>query len=395
VNRKTTETAREYVGLENIESWSGRFTRTESEQHVGEGQASLFESGDVLFGKLRPYLAKVALAKASGRCTSELLVLRSTRSCARFLQYVLLSEPFIRSVDASTFGSKMPRADWAFIGQVFVPVPNIDEQQAIANYLDRKTVAIDALIAKKERLIQLLQEKRQAFITQVVTKGPDPNVPMKESGFNWLGEVPSHWRLLRLKQLSHRISGRLVYQPAQYFSDDGVPFIMANNVTERGISLEHTKFIPAEVNARFAHHSLRTGDVVMVRVGAPGVTAVVGREQDGLNCGSLMIVRRNPAFHSAWLAAVMNSPVVRAQIDVVQYGAAQEQINITDAVNFRIPTPPLEEQRRIAAFLLRRTGNIDRTTDKLHEHIAVLREYRQGLITAAVTGKLDVSNEAA
>jgi type I restriction enzyme S subunit len=274
------------------------------------------------------------------------------------------------------------------------PLPPLSEQHTIASLLDRKTSIIEDLVAKKEHLVELLQEKRQALITRAVTKGLDPNVPMVQSPYPWLGTVPNHWSVRPLKQLSHRISGRLVYQPAQYFVDDGVPFIMGNNVTERGIVLDETKFIPAEVNARFAHHALREGDVVTVRVGAPGVTAVVHAEADGLNCASLMIIRRNAAFDSHWLAFVMNSPVVRVQIDLVQYGAAQEQINITDAINFVIPTPPRDEQSAIASFLSRATLHLDETVDKLRAQMEKLREFRQALITAAVTGKLDVRDRA-
>jgi type I restriction enzyme, S subunit len=321
------------------------------------------------------------------------IVPRLTDVDERFLERWL--EQFEQHVGYLSNGNTQDNLNAAKVRSIPVCVPPVQEQRAIANFLDRKTAAIDALTAKKERLIELLQQKRQALLTQAVTKGLAPTVPMKDSAMPWLGEIPSHWALRRLKQLSHRISGRLVYQPAQYFSDEGVPFIMGNNVTEQGITLEQTKFIPNDVNTRFAHHALRTGDVVMVRVGAPGVTAVVGRDADGLNCGSLMIVRRNDAFHSAWLAAVMNSPVVRAQIDLVQYGAAQEQINITDAVNFWIPTPSLEEQERIAEFVTKATGQLDQTTDKVREQIARLGEYRQALITATVTGKLDVSKEAA
>jgi type I restriction enzyme, S subunit len=134
---------------------------------------------------------------------------------------------------------------------------------------------------------------------------------------------------------------------------------------------------------------------VTVRVGAPGITAVVPAEADGLNCGSLMIIRRSSAFESRWLVAVMNSPIVRAQIDLVQYGAAQEQINITDAVDFFIPTPPRAEQSRIADQLARHTRGIDATVDAVRHQLDRLREYRQALITAAVTGKLDVSKETA
>jgi type I restriction enzyme S subunit len=168
---------------------------------------------------------------------------------------------------------------------------------------------------------------------------------------------------------------------------------MGNNVTERGIALEDAKLISTEINERFAHHALRKGDVVMVRVGDPGVTAVVGANADGLNCASLMIVRRNVRFDSGWLAATMNSPVVRSQIDLVQYGAAQEQININDAINFRLPTPSPKEQREIARWLAVATQQIDDSLDRVREQVGLVREYRQALITAAVTGQIDVSAE--
>jgi type I restriction enzyme, S subunit len=281
------------------------------------------------------------------------------------------------------------------VGNSLVPLPPPDVQRRIASFLDGKTAAIDVLIKKKERFVELLHEERQTLITQAVTKGLDLRVPVQESAIPSIGSFPRHWRLLRLKHLSPRISGRLVYQPAQYFSIEGVPFLMGNNITERGIVWDAVKRIPEEVNRRFAQHCLKAGDVVTVRVGAPGVTCVVPREAHGLNCGSLMIIRRSDAFDSTWLAYVMNSPVVRTQIALVQYGAAQEQINITDAVNFVLPTPPLEEQVAIARWLDRQTSAADRISDTVSSQIETLREYRGTLISAAVSGQIDLSKEAA
>jgi restriction endonuclease S subunit len=389
-----------YVDIGSVDSLG----RVSSAEELTFGNAPsrarrLPSAGDTIVSTVRTYLRAIAYidgADPSLVCSTGFAVVTpGKRVHAPYLAYWMRSDPVVDEICARSTGVSYPAINASEIGCLPIPLLTIERQRLVADFLDAKTAAIDALIAKKERLVELLQHKRQALITQVVTNGLNPNVPMQESGFPWLGMVPKHWQLLRLKQLSHRISGRLVYQPAQYFSDEGVPFIMGNNVSERGISLEETKFIPAEVNARFAHHALRVGDVVMVRVGAPGLTAVVGAEADGLNCGSLMIVRRNSAFHSAWLAAVMNSPVVRAQIDLVQYGAAQEQINITDAVNFWIPTPPPDEQRVIAERVRAVARQIDGVADKLGEQIARLREYRQALITAAVTGNIDVSAEAA
>jgi type I restriction enzyme, S subunit len=207
--------------------------------------------------------------------------------------------------------------------------------------------------------------------------------------------MPEHWELLRLKDLSPRISGRLVYQPAQYFSEEGVPFLMGNNVTPDGIRWEGVKRIPPAVNERFAHHALREGDVVTVRVGAPGVTCVVPQEADGLNCGSLMIIRRSPRFDSHWLAYAMNSEMIKTQIAFVQYGAAQEQINIEDATNFRLPVPPLVEQSRIVQEIATETGPLDTLVRHHESSISRMQEYRTRLVADVVTGKIDVRQASA
>lgn len=313
----------------------------------------------------------------------------------RYISYLLKSEwyrglyqLFIRG--ETTYDRRVSKD--SFHGLPVV-VPPVSEQRAIADFLDRKVSGIDVCAVKVDELICLLKEKRRALSAYVVTNGLCRDAKFQASGVPWIGLIPAHWRLLRLKYISPRISGRLVYQPAQYFSDEGVPFLMGNNITERGISWTNVKRIPLEINVRFSHHALREGDVVTVRVGAPGLTCVVPKEADGLNCGSLMIVRRSPCFESRWLAYVMNSSVVRSQIDLVQYGAAQEQINITDAVGFFVPTPPLDEQRQIADHLDMQVEMIDRSTDLLTAQNEALREYRQALITAAVTGQLDVTRE--
>lgn len=159
-----------YIGLEHIESGTGKFipsmdgTQTESESTV-----SHFRVGDVLFGKLRPYLAKAVIAYGDGVCTTELLVLRPHSMDSGYLLRCLLLDGFIKTVDASTFGAKMPRADWTFISNLLLPEPPVAEQQAIAAYLDRETARIDRLVDHVQDEIKLLQELRAATITDAVT----------------------------------------------------------------------------------------------------------------------------------------------------------------------------------------------------------------------------------
>jgi type I restriction enzyme S subunit len=158
-----------YVGLEHIESKMGRFVdNTDAMQTESESTVTVFQTHDVLFGKLRPYLAKAAVADTSGVCSSEILVLEPLCVAAPYLKLFLLLDGFIKTVDGSTFGSKMPRADWEFIGQQCLPIPPLAEQHAIAAHLDRETARIDALIAHAQEEMTLLKALRAATIADAV-----------------------------------------------------------------------------------------------------------------------------------------------------------------------------------------------------------------------------------
>ena len=155
------------VGLENIEGWSGRFIPTET---AFEGEGIAFDAGDILFGKLRPYLAKAYLAQSSGEAVGDFHVMRPAVGIeARFAQYQILNREFIAIVDGSTFGSKMPRASWEFVGGMKVTLPPLAEQTAIAEFLDTELAQFDTLTAEAQRAIDLLQERRTALISAAVT----------------------------------------------------------------------------------------------------------------------------------------------------------------------------------------------------------------------------------
>lgn len=268
-----------------------------------------------------------------------------------------------------------------------LPPPN--EQTAIATFLDHETAKIDALVAEQEKLIALLQEKRQAVISHAVTKGLNPNVPMKDSGVEWLGEVPAHWEVLPLKRISPQQTVGIVVNPSEYLSDEGLPFIYGGNVTEGRIDHISSRRISPEDSQRNEKTRLKAGDLITVRVGAPGITAVVPPECEGGNCASVMLVRQGE-FNSDWLCFVMNSRVVRYQVEIVQYGAAQQQFNINHAVEFVIPQPPRAEQDALASFLTSETTRLGNLEAEARTAIALLQERRTALISAAVTGQIDV-----
>jgi type I restriction enzyme S subunit len=212
---------------------------------------------------------------------------------------------------------------------------------------------------------------------------------MKDSGVEWLGEVPEHWTLNRLKHLSPNLTVGIVVNPSEYVSDEGLPFVYGGDIREGVIDWENSRRIAPALSDKQPKTRLQSGDLLMVRVGAPGITAVVPAQCEGGNCASVMLIRQG-SFSSQWLCYALNTRIVRFQVEVVQYGAAQEQFNISHAVNFWLPVPPRQEQDRIAAFL---DSEHEKAQDLIHQaHCAVslLQERRSALISAAVTGQIDV-----
>jgi type I restriction enzyme, S subunit len=276
------------------------------------------------------------------------------------------------------------------------PSPPRLQQIAIANYLDRETARLDALVLAKERVLGLLTDKRLALITRAVTRGPDLATPLRDSGIPWLGEIPTHWEARRLKHISPNITVGVVVNPSSYVTVEGVPFLYGSDITEDGITLDGVRRLPMRVSrGELAKTCLKPGDVVTVRVGAPGVTAVVPPELDGANCASIMLIRGSANFDSHWLAYAMNSAVGRSQVGLVQYGAAQEQFNISHAVDFWFAVPPLDEQRELVGYLARATSKLDELRAATMRTIELLKERRAALIARAVTGQTDVVEVAA
>lgn len=277
------------------------------------------------------------------------------------------------------------------VGTLELPLPPLAEQQTIAAFLDRETAKIDRLVAEQRRLIELLKEKRQAVISHAVTKGLNPDVRMKPSGIEWIGDVPEHWEIKRLKHISPFISVGIVVEPSNYISENenDLPFIYGGDIRDGVIDFENCRRIRKADSDRQEKTQLCAGDVLTVRVGAPGETAVVPQECEGGNCASVMFMRRGD-FDSRWLCHVMNSRVVRFQVEVVQYGAAQKQFNISHAVDFSLPVPSVNEQTTLAAVLDEKLGVLNRLYSESEKTIALLLERRTALISAAVTGKIDV-----
>jgi type I restriction enzyme S subunit len=394
INERTELTDRPYLGLENVESGTGCWLPSKGDVET-EGFANLFERHDVLFGKLRPYLAKVYMADGPGRCTGEMLVLRPHEVLPEFLRFVLLADETIKLVDSSTYGVKMPRAEWEFVGRLVVPVPKKDRQRAIAAFLDRKTAAIDDLIAKKERQIELLQSKRQALITQAVTKGLDPSVPMKRSGIEWLGEIPDHWPVVRVSYIATVQNGMTPSRDRiEYWEGGTIPWISSSQVNDYVITSAR-EFITDRAIRETSIRMVPSGSVLVGLVGQ-GKTRGLSARMAISGCINQNVAAITPgaSMDGRFLHLVLRHayPSIRE----LGRGGQQDAMNCEIIRSLRVPMPPLSEQLRLIDQVDGQHAELDAVIARVETHVGLLREYRQALISAAVTGKIEIpAGEAA
>ena len=275
--------------------------------------------------------------------------------------------------------------------------PPIEEQETIISLLDRETARIDVLVAKKERLIELLQEKRTALITRVITKGLDSSVPLKDSGAEWLCEIPAHWEVKRLWHLTpsdRRIMYGIVLPGPNV--DDGVPIVKGGDVSPERLRLDQLNRTTAEIESGYARSRLRGGDLVYAIRGSIGEVAMVPEELEGANLTQdAARIAYTPSTHGPWLLYALKSAAVFAQLEAGALGATIKGVNIRDLKRASMPVPPHAEQEDIAAFLDCETSKFDALVAKVRDGIDSLKEYRTALISATVTGKIDVRREAA
>ena len=276
-----------------------------------------------------------------------------------------------------------------------IPLPNPEEQSAIAAFLDRETEKIDALVAEQEKLIQLLREKRQAVISHAVTKGLNPAAPMKHTGIEWLGEMPKHWEVVPLKQVISQIeSGVSVNASDQAASETEFGVLKTSCVYSGQFDANENKtVIEAEID-RVAC-PLKVGTLIVSRMNTPDLVGAAGLVKfapqniylpDRL--WQVSFSNAAPVFVHYWTQSVF----YRAQIRVVCAGTSSSMQNLGQDQfrSFNFPNPPQSEQETIAAILDRETAKLDALTAEAQRGIALLKERRSALISAAVTGKIDV-----
>ena len=324
--------------------------------------------GDIIISTVRTYLKAIASVKESDLIVSTgFAVLRPQKIASRFLAYAVLCKGFIDDVIAYSTGVSYPAINASDLVQLRIPVPPISEQEVIASYLDYKIGQVDLLIAEKEKQMKDLQQYRMSLISETVTHGLNPDVKMKESGVEWLGRIPEHWEVLKMKYLVTLQSG--------------------SNLTAEQIQKEGQYPVYGGNGIRGYYHSYSND----------GEFVLIGRQ--GALCGNI-----NYATGKFWATehAVICYPIQKFALtwfgellrtmNLNQYSesAAQPGLSVENIKKLLIPVPPLSEQQSIASFLDDKTARIDSTLKELEMQIADLRCYKTSVITEAVTGKVDV-----
>ena len=389
VNLKTTKskTKTGYVGLEQVKSWEGRLNSSTNQEAIPEGDTLAFTKGDVLFGKLRPYLAKCFFALHDGSCSTEFLVLKPITIDGRFLKFSLLTSSFIDTVNMSTNGVKMPRANWDFIGTIKMPIPDIKEQLVIANFLDTKCAEIDSLTADIEKQIETLQEYKKSVITEAVTKGLNPNVEMEDSGVEWLEPIPNTWSVKRLKQV---LENDLQYGAGESGETDidgpKLRYIRITDISSNGqLKEESVLYLPMH-KAKF--YVVKEGDILFARSGATVGKTYFHKGDECCFAGYLIKCSiKSACCHPRFFYYFTKTSTYENWKDVTFSQATIQNINAEKLANLYLPIPDYHEQIAIVDFLDAKCEVVDNTIQEKQKQLEILAQYKQSLIYEYVTGK--------
>jgi type I restriction enzyme S subunit len=379
---------------------------TSAGKYLRKTEQRLSDIGSALSVKLEPGALFLSIAGSVGKpCITAIrccihdgfVYFPRWKGDVRFLYYIFASGEPYRGL--GKLGTQL-NLNTDTVGAINIAMPAANEQRTIADFLDRETARLDTLAGKKRELIEKLKEKRTALISRTVTRGlpaeaaakagRNPHPKFKSSGIEWLGDIPEHWNAKRLKRAAVVTTGFAF--SSDDFTADGVPVLRIGDIDQEGqVSLVESKFLPVDYLRRHSNVLVRKGDIVMAMTGA--TIGKVGRYVE--NTPALLnqrvcIFRAVETSEQAFLWYLLNSEFYIEHVVLTAFGGAQPNISDTELLSCPVPLPDKPEQRAIANYLDRETAKIDKMMEKVEAAIEKLQEYRTALITAAVTGKIDV-----
>jgi len=391
------------IGGEHV-GWQGellidnpRFVSIEYFNSMNKGKVRI---GDVLLVKDGATIGKTAYVYALPKLAAlneHVFLLRGKKEIdQKFLFYFIFSNTAQEQINLSITGSAQPGLNRKFKLILMLSLPTLSEQRVIADFLDLEMARINSVISRQTQMLELLKEKRSAIITQAVTKGIKPKANMKPSGVEWVGDIPEGWEVWRLRRLCSRVTDGAHISPD--ISSEDYPFASTVDITNGHVDLINCIYTSTSCYTYLVRTGCKPfiGDVLFSKDGTVGKTAVVNFKSDFVVASSLVIITpKKSLLNTAFLNYYLNNNLLQQEIILQMSGTAIQRISVDKVGRLLIALPPIAEQNNIVNFLDYETEKIDALVRKIEKQIKLLNEYKQSLITHAVTGKIDVRGEAA
>jgi len=369
-----------------------------SRKHYEQMKKGFINQGDVLLVKDGATIGKTAYVNKdfpyeNAAVNSHVYILRSREFCKeRYLYYLIFSEFVQEQINLLITGSAQEGLSRKFTKFVDVPLPTKEEQEAIVKFLDRETSKIDRLIEKQEKLIDLLEEKRTTLISESTTKGLEDTRKMKDSGVDWLGQIPQEWETIKLRNIFKVENGSTPQSTEEEYWGEEIPWATPDdlNQTDNPV-IDETKRSITQKGLFNCGASLVPKGSILLSTRAPiGHLAIAGTNIT-TNQGCKSLVFRKPEEAKKYFYYTIKGAT--DQLKSLGSGSTYDELNSRHLKSFRLPLPPSRERKEIENHLNFKTNEIDSTIDKITRAINKLKEYRTALISAAVTGKIDVRGE--
>ena len=374
-------------------------SRDENRNYIPEDLSNykVARAGQLAMNKMKAWQGSYGISRQDGLVSPAYFVFAVTGVEAEFFHRAIRSKAYVPFFAQASDGVRIGQWDLsqARMREIAFSVPPLPEQGAIVRFIEYVDRRLRRYIRAKRKLIKLLKEQKQAIIHRAVTRGLDPEVPLKDSGVEWLGQVPEHWEAATLRRVILSAIDGPHHSPS--YTDDGIPFLSARNVKADRWSLDDAKFISEADYLEFSRRVIpEPGDVLYTKGGTTGIARAVDldfRFQVWVHIAVLKVVRSKitPEF----LAMALNSPRCYEQSQLLTRGATNQDLGLNRMKGIYLALPPIPEQATIATYLDSATAEIDTAITRANREIELLKEYRTRLIADVVTGKLDVREVAA
>ena len=306
----------------------------------------------------------------------------------KFIMYGMNADGYAEHANMIARGATMSRISRSQLGQFWLAFPNIEEQQAIADFLDKECAQIDSIAADLEKQVTLLQQYKKSLITETVTKGLDKSVPMKDSGVEFFGKIPAHWKVSKTKYVADISIGLVTTMTANYVDEDGVPLIRNSNIRTNHIDDNGMVYLSKEFAKANIGRALHKGDIVTVHTGDVGTSAIIN-ETYHMSHGFATIISRlkTKTVNNHFLCWLYNSEIFKEMSIAYSTGDGRQNLNLYDFVDFYILIPTLKEQMEIVNWLNLKCTEIDNFIENKQQQLLLIQQHKKSLIYEYVTGK--------